>query len=44
MITESKSKSGKIKRIFMRKEDDLCELDINIKIKKTLIFCQNLQE
>ena len=41
MITENKSKSGKIKRIFMRKEDDLCEHDINIKINKTLSFCQN---
>ena len=41
MITESKTKSGKIKRIFMRKEDDLCEHDINIKINKTLSFCQN---
>ena len=25
----------------MRKEDDLCEHDINIKINKTLSFCQN---
>ena len=41
MITESKSKSGKIKRIFMRKEDDLCEHDINIKINKNICFCQN---
>ena len=41
MITENKSKSGKIKRIFMRKEDDLCEHDINIKINKTLSFCRN---
>ena len=41
MITENKSKSGKIKRIFMRKEDDLCEHDINIKINKNLSFCQN---
>jgi hypothetical protein len=41
MITENKSKSGKIKRIFMRKEDDLCEHDINIKINKTLSFCLN---
>ena len=25
----------------MRKEDDLCKHDINIKINKTLSFCQN---
>ena len=25
----------------MRKEDDLCEHDINIKINKNLSFCQN---
>ena len=41
MITENKSKSGKIKRILMRKEDDLCEHDIKIKINKTLSFCRN---
>ena len=35
-----KSKSGKIKKIYMRSEEVICEHNYNIKINKNLKYCK----